>query len=51
MQIMPIGGRRGEKFGGLGSRAESVQADKVQTIDSGYSWHIQEYGKETFVIK
>ena len=40
MQIMPIGGKRSEKFGGLGRRAESVQTDKVQTSDSGYSWHI-----------
>jgi len=51
MQIMPIGGKRSEKFGGLGRRAESVQTDKVQKSDSGYSWHIQEYSKETFVVK
>ena len=39
--------KRGERFGRLGSCAQSVQADKIKKINCKNPWHFQKHGKKT----
>ena len=40
--------KRGERFGRLGSCAQSVQADKIQKSNSQNSGNFPEYGEKAF---